>query len=57
MLIKRLEALRTQHRDLDSKINQDILDEFSRKRLQKEKLYLRDEILKLEHAVYPDITA
>ena len=38
-------------------IKQDALDEFSRKRLQKVKLSLRDEIVKIEQVVYPDIIA
>ena len=56
-LIKRLEYFRAQHRDLDEKIKDDGLDEFSRKRLQKEKLSLRDQIMHLEQIVYPDVTA
>ena len=57
MLIKRLEALRLEHREMDEKIKNNNLDEFTRKRLQKMKLYLRDEITKLEQVVYPDIIA
>jgi len=56
-LIKRLEYFRAQHRDYDDKIKDPALDEFSRKRLQKEKLALRDQIMRLEHLVYPDVTA
>jgi hypothetical protein len=56
-LIKRLEYFRAQHRELDEKIRVPELDEFSRKRLQKEKLALRDQIMRLEHLVYPDVTA
>ncbi|MDX1974531.1 MAG: DUF465 domain-containing protein [Rickettsiales bacterium] len=57
LLLKQLESLRIQHRDLDGKIRQDDLDEFTRKRFQKMKLHLRDEIIKLEQLVYPDIIA
>lgn len=57
MLIKRLEALRLEHRELDDQIQTNGLDEFTRKRLQKTKLALRDEIMKLEQVVYPDIIA
>lgn len=57
LLIKQLEALRIEHRDLDEKIKNPLLDEFSRKRFQKMKLALRDEIRKLELLLYPDITA
>ena len=56
-LIKRLEYLRGQHRELDEKIKEAGLDEFSRKRMQKEKLTLRDQIMRIEHLVYPDATA
>jgi hypothetical protein len=57
LLIKRLESLRAEHRDLDNKISADSIDEFTKKRLQKMKLFLRDEIMKLEQVVYPDIIA
>jgi len=57
LLIKRLESLRLEHRDIDEKIKTNGLDEFTRKRFQKTKLFLRDEIMKLEQIVYPDIIA
>jgi len=57
LLIKQLEALRLEHRELDEKIKSNGLDEFTRKRLQKAKLAMRDEIMKLEQIVYPDIIA
>jgi hypothetical protein len=57
ILIKRLESLRAEHRQLDETIKQDDLDELSRKRYQKLKLSMRDEIMRLEQVVYPDITA
>ena len=57
ILIKRLEGLRAEHREIDDIIKQDELDEFSRKRYQKLKLAMRDEIIKLERVVYPDIIA
>lgn len=57
LLLKQLESLRIQHRELDEKIKINGLDEFTRKRLQKMKLHLRDEIIKLEQLVYPDIIA
>ena len=57
LLIKRLESLRMRHRELDDKIGVNGIDEFTRQRLKKEKLHLRDEILKIEQVVYPDITA
>ena len=57
LLVKRLESLREQHRELDSKISLNGLDEFSRQRFKKMKLQLRDEIIKIEQVVYPDIIA
>lgn len=57
LLIKRLEYLRSEHRELDMRIRSEVLDEFTRKRLQKVKLDMRDQIVKLEQVVYPDIIA
>lgn len=57
LYIKRLESLRADHRDLDEKIQADNSDEFTKKRLQKMKLFIRDEIMKLERILYPDIIA
>lgn len=57
LLIKRLEALRSQHRDLDDKIKNGSMDEFTRQRMQRMKLSMRDEIVKIERLVYPDIIA
>jgi hypothetical protein len=57
LLLKRLEALRLQHRDLDDKIQMNGLDEFSKQRFKKMKLQLRDEIIRIEQQVYPDIIA
>jgi hypothetical protein len=57
ILIKRLESLRAEHRNFDEKIKEPALDEFTRIRFKKQKLILRDEIIKLEQVVYPDITA
>lgn len=57
LLIKKLESMRAQHRDLDDKIKTNGLDEFTRQRLKRTKLQLRDEINKLEQVVYPDIIA
>lgn len=57
LLIKKLESMRAQHRQLDEKISVNGLDEFTRQRLKKTKLQLRDEIIKLEQEIYPDIIA
>lgn len=57
VLIKRLDSLRRQHRELDSQIEQPSIDEFTRQRFKKMKLQLRDEIMRIEQIVYPDIIA
>ena len=57
LLLKRLESLRFEHRELDERIKFNSLDEFSRKLLQKKKLQLRDEMHKLERMLYPDAIA
>jgi hypothetical protein len=57
LLQKQLETLRDQHRELDEKIKLNGLDEFSKQRFKKMKLQLRDEIIRLEHQIYPDIIA
>jgi hypothetical protein len=60
-LIKKLETLTLHHQELDAmidKLNSDkFRDEFQLHRLKKEKLQLRDEICKLQDAIYPDIIA
>ncbi len=57
LLQKQLETLRDQHRELDDKIKLNGIDEFSKQRFKKMKLQLRDEIIRLEHQIYPDIIA
>lgn len=57
LLLKRLEDLREQHRELDDKIMLNGIDEFSKQRFKKMKLQLRDEIIRVEQQVYPDIIA
>ncbi|MEG3086634.1 YdcH family protein [Sphingomonas sp. PB4P5] len=60
-LAKRLEMLRTEHRDLDSAIAALIesgsSDQLQLARLKKRKLRLRDEIGMLEDQLVPDIIA
>ncbi|MBY0354233.1 MAG: YdcH family protein [Rickettsiales bacterium] len=61
MLIKQLDALRVEHRQLDSTI-EDLARarpdaEFELVRLKKQKLGLRDKICQLEHMIYPNIPA
>lgn len=55
-LIKQLEALKAQHRDLDQEIASitDAWDELRLARLKKEKLKLRDKIFAIESSLYPD---
>lgn len=58
---KRLEALRTEHRDLDSAIEAlralGASDQLQIARLKKRKLMLKDEITALENQLIPDIIA
>lgn len=60
-LVKKLEALNLRHQELDGLIDkmnsEKYKDEFSLHKLKKEKLFLRDEISKLQDAIYPDIIA
>lgn len=57
----RLGALRLEHRDLDSAIGAlsggIVQDQLQLARLKKRKLMLKDEILKLENQLIPDIIA
>lgn len=58
---KRLEAVRTEHRDLDAAIDalrdNGVPDQLQIARLKKRKLLLRDEIALLEDHLIPDIIA
>lgn len=60
-IMRRLELLRIEHRDLDSAIGALALagssDQMQIARLKKRKLRLRDEIAMLEDALVPDIIA
>ena len=59
--MEKLRALRIEHRDLDeviSRLSMDIhIDELQLKRLKKRKLVLKDQILKLESQLIPDLNA
>lgn len=57
MLEKRLDHLREKHRELDQMINTAVLDEFTKQRLKREKLGMRDQIMQIERLVYPDVIA
>ncbi len=57
----KLEALRSEHRDLDEVIDRLIekapFDQLQLQRLKKRKLGLKDQIIKLESRLIPDIIA
>jgi hypothetical protein len=57
----KLEALKSEHRDLDDVIDRLIekapFDQLQLQRLKKRKLGLKDQILKLESRLIPDIIA
>ena len=59
--VEKLRALRIEHRDLDeviTRLSMDIhIDELQLKRLKKRKLSLKDQILKLESQLIPDLNA
>lgn len=60
-LRERLEELRTEHRDLDEVIarlsEQAPFDQIKLQRLKKRKLILKDQILRVESELLPDIIA
>ncbi|HWU94544.1 MAG TPA: DUF465 domain-containing protein [Sphingomonas sp.] len=60
-IVRRLEAVRTEHRDLDAAIDALLAtgtsDQLQVARLKKRKLMLRDEIALLEDQLIPDIIA
>ena len=59
--VEKLRALRIEHRDLDEVIARLSLDfqtdQLQLKRLKKRKLILKDQILKLESQLIPDLNA
>jgi hypothetical protein len=60
-LMERVEALKSEHRDLDDAIlalsQRGVPDMVQIQRLKKRKLFLKDEILKIESQLLPDIIA
>lgn len=60
-LQERLAQLKAEHRDMDDAIHalsqRPMPDMIQIQRLKKRKLYLRDEIMKLDSALLPDIIA
>lgn len=59
--VEKLRQLRIEHRDLDeiiSRLSMDMhIDELQLRRLKKRKLALKDQILKLESQLIPDLNA
>ncbi len=59
--VERLRQLRIEHRDLDeiiARLQMDMhVDELQLKRLKKRKLALKDQILRLESELIPDLNA
>lgn len=57
----RLDELKREHRDLDDRIEtlhtNQLSDQLTLKRLKKRKLWLRDQIARVEDQLYPDIIA
>lgn len=57
----KLEVLRQEHRDLDAAIHalehKGPVDQLSLRRLKKQKLFLKDQIARLEDRLTPDIIA
>jgi len=61
LILKRIEMLKVEHRDLDASIaallEQSVVDQLQIARLKKRKLRLRDEIAVLGDQLVPDIIA
>jgi hypothetical protein len=57
----RLDELRREHRELDARIESlhtdHLSDQLTLKRLKKRKLWLKDQIARVEDQLYPDIIA
>lgn len=60
-LMNQLERLRDQHRSVDERLKfllkETIVDSMALQELKKQKLSLKDQIVQLEHFLYPDIIA
>lgn len=56
MLEKRLDYLRGIHTELEEKLAS-TLDEFTKMRIKKEKLHVRDKMMEIESQLYPDVIA
>ena len=57
----RIQALKIEHRDLDDSISalqtSESIDELQVRRIKKRKLFIKDEIVRLERELIPDIPA
>ena len=57
----RIQALKIEHRDLDGSISalqtSECMDELQVRRIKKRKLFIKDEIVRLERELIPDIPA
>lgn len=60
-IVYRLEGLKQLHSNLDEEIDllcgHHVIDQLKIQRLKREKLRLKDEIIKLESLLHPDLTA
>lgn len=56
MLEKRLDYLRGLHAELEEQLSA-TLDEFTKMRLKKQKLDVRDKMAMIENILYPDVIA
>ncbi len=61
LLRAQLDELRREHRELDARIgalhSDHLSDQLTLKRLKKRKLWLKDQIARVEDQLYPDIIA
>jgi hypothetical protein len=61
LLRVQLDGLRREHRELDARIESlhadHLSDQLTLKRLKKRKLWLKDQITRIEDQLYPDIIA
>ena len=57
MLEKRLDYLRGKHSELEGMLATNGIDEFTKMRIKKEKLSLRDKMMEIENVLYPDVIA
>lgn len=57
-LITEIEELKTRHAEIEKLFSENkSIDQFSKQKLKKEKLWIKDRIKYLENLLYPDIIA